>query len=203
MVREERAAAFRAELRQKAKVQVLLPPHRVPVSADDDPRLGPAAAPVTLVEFTDLQCPFCSRAQATVAALHQRYGDRLAIVSRDFPLAMHENAHLAAEAAGCAQEQGRYWEYRARLFSHQQQLRRDDLVDHAAAVGLDRKAFQACLSSGRRTAEVDHDVDDATALGLSGVPAFFVNGRYLAGAQPEDAFVRLIEEELGNGAAGK
>ena len=130
------------------------------------------------------------------------YGDRVRLVYRDFPLLMHEHAHLAAQAGQCAHEQGRFWEYHDVLFANARQLRAEDLKRHAAAAGLDAARFDACLASGRFAAGVDADLASGEEHGVSGTPAFFVNGRLLSGAQPFAAFQQIIDDELrGAGAA--
>lgn len=200
---QAQAAAFVSGLREAADVRVFLEPPRVEVSGDDDPRLGPTDAPVTLVEFTDFQCPFCGRAQGTLKELRERYGDRISVVARDFPLPIHGSAHLAAEAAECADDQGRYWEYRERLFADLQGMDRDDLVARAEDAGLVIDRFAACLDGGTHAAEVDADVRAGSEAGVTGTPTFFINGRMLAGAQPLEAFVKVIDEELRRAGVGR
>jgi protein-disulfide isomerase len=118
------------------------------------------------------------------------------VVFRDFPLSIHAQAPKAAEAATCADEQGKFWEMHDRLFGNQQALQVADLKKHAAELALDTSRFDQCLDSGKYAAEWKKDVDDGTRLGVTGTPAFFVNGRFLSGAQPYEAFVRVIDEEL-------
>lgn len=194
--RAQRRAAFVAELKTKAKVEILLEPPRVAVTADDDPSLGPVDASVTLIAFSDFQCPYCARVEPTLAQLRQRYPKDLRVVFRDFPLPMHEEAAKAAEAGGCADEQGQFWPMHERLFANPKALSVDDLKRHAAELGLNQEAFASCLDSGRRAAEVQEDIQAGVAAGVTGTPAFFVNGRFLNGAQPLSAFVEAIEDEL-------
>ena len=199
----QRRAEFLAELRKKASVQVMLDAPRVTVTDAGNPAKGPADAPVTVIEFSDFQCPFCARVNPTLAKLQQAYPGKVRIVFRDLPLAMHKNAAVAAEAAHCAHDQGKFWEMHDRMFANQQKLTAPELKEHAAALGLDGTAFNQCLDSGKYTAEVRRDADEAARLGLSGTPAFFINGRLLTGAQPFENFAQVVEEELATAADKK
>jgi protein-disulfide isomerase len=193
----DRRAEFLKELRGKANVQVLLEPPRVTVGEANNPAKGPAGAPITVVEFSDFQCPFCARVNPTLAKLQEAYAGKLRIVFRDLPLLnIHKNAGHAAEAAHCANDQGKFWEMHDRLFANQAKLAPADLKEHAVALNLDATAFNQCLDSGKYTAEWKRDSEEAGKLGLSGTPAFFINGRLLSGAQPYDAFAQVIDEEL-------
>jgi protein-disulfide isomerase len=124
------------------------------------------------------------------------YGDRVRLVYREYPLANHPNARPASEAGQCAHEQGKFWPYHDRLFENQQRLAAADLKRYAAELGLDTDKFNACVDSGKYRGVVDADMEAANAVGVSGTPAFFINGRMLSGAQPFDAFKRIIDEEL-------
>ena len=167
----------------------MLDPPRTEVSADDDPANGPANAPVTIIEFSDFQCPYCSRVVPTIARLKDRYGDSIRIVFRDFPIAqLHPNAAKAAEAGACANEQGKFWQMHDLMFANQGQLDVPGLKQHAATLGLDSAAFEKCLDSGKYTAEVQKDSADGEKAGVQSTPSFFVNGRPLIGAQPYEQF---------------
>jgi protein-disulfide isomerase len=192
----ERRATFVKELRDKAGVKVMLEPPRVTVAAGDNPAKGPANAPVTLIEFSDFQCPYCARVTPTLKRLQEAYPDKLRIVFRDLPLAMHKNAQIAAEAAACANEQGKFWEMHDRLFANQAKLEAADLKQHAVDLALDATAFNKCFDAGKYKANIKRDAEEAGRLGLSGTPAFFINGRLLVGAQPYESFVQVIDEEL-------
>jgi protein-disulfide isomerase len=192
----ERRAAFTKELREKHAVKVLLEPYRVPLAVGDAPVRGNPAAPVTVVEFSDFQCPYCGQARPTVMRVLHTYGDRVRWVFRHFPLDFHSDAKKAGEAAVCAGDQGHFWEMHDRLFAHQDQLDVPDLKKHAAALGLDTAAFDACLDSGRHAAVVEADSEEGARLGVSGTPAFFIDGRPLVGAQPFDTFAEIIDDEL-------
>jgi protein-disulfide isomerase len=194
----DRKEAFLKELRTKAGVKMLLEPPRIDVEiGDNNPVKGPAGAPVTIVEFSDFQCPYCSRVIPTLKKVEETYGDRIRIAFRDLPLIqMHPNATRAAEAAACAHVQGKFWEMHDKLFANQDKLGAEDLKKHAADLGLDTAAFGQCVESGKYKDEWKKDADAATAYGLSGTPAFFINGRLVVGAQPFDAFAQVIDEEL-------
>jgi protein-disulfide isomerase len=193
----ERQATFTKELRDKAGVRILLDPPRVAVSAGDDPAKGPATAPITIVEFSDFQCPYCSRVNPTLKQLDEKYGSKLRVVFRDFPLVqIHKEAVKAAEAAQCANDQGKFWEMHDKLFSNQSKLQVEGLKQSATEIGLDAAAFNQCLDSGKYTAEVQKDAEEGASYGVTGTPAFFINGRLLSGAQPLENFVTVIDEEL-------
>jgi protein-disulfide isomerase len=194
---EERRQALLGELRSKASVRVLLDPPRTKVSvAADDPVLGPADAPVTIVEFSDFQCPFCSRAKATVDQVVQRYGKAVRVIFRDFPLPMHREAPKAHEAGQCAAEQGKFWQMHDKMFENQSALQVDALKKTAADLGLDAAKFNECLDSGKHAASVQKDTEEGQSYGVSGTPAFFINGRMISGAQPFENFAKVIDDEL-------
>ena len=187
---------FVDSLRAGAGVKVMLDPPRLPVKLDGAPMRGPAEAPVVIVEFSDFQCPFCRRVQPTLSELQAKYGDKLRWSFKDLPLvSIHPEASKAAEAARCAGDQGKFWEYRAKLFEtgnittgmHQQT---------AEELGLDVPKFQQCVSSGEYADEVQADSEEAAAMGISGTPAFLINGVLLSGAQPIEAFEQVIDREL-------
>ena len=182
-------------LREGAEIQVSLPRQRTQIEAVG-PSLGPASAPVTLVEFSDFQCPFCARAVPTLKALREKYPDELRVVYRHMPLDFHPYARPAALAATCADAQGQFWPYHDRLFEQQQALAPEDLVAHAEAIGLKNEIFQTCLEAAETAATVDADQRAAEAVGATGTPAFFINGIFLSGAQPLEVFEAVIDEEL-------
>ncbi len=193
----DRRMVFVKELRDKVGVQILLDPPRVAVNAAQDPAKGPAAAPVTIVEFSDFQCPYCSRVNPTLKQVEEKYGDKLRVVFRDFPLVqIHKDAAKAAEAGECAHEQGKFWEMHDRLFANQSKLQVEALKQTATEIGLDAEKFNQCLDSAKYASEVQQDVDEGARYGVTGTPAFFINGRLLSGAQPLEAFTELIDEEL-------
>ena len=147
------------------------------IATDDQPAKGNPNASVTLVEFTDFQCPSCAQSHPAVERLMAEYGDRVRFVVRDFPLSQHAEAQKAAEAAEAAREQGKYWEYVALLFRNQSALQVADLKRYAGEVGLDRARFDAALDSGKHAEAVRRDILDGEKVGVNGTPTFFINGR--------------------------
>lgn len=172
--------AFATRLRNSAQVQMFLAPPVPPtyqVALDDQPTRGNPTAAVTVVQFTDFECPSCAKAHAVIERLITEYGSRLRFVVRDFPLAQHENSAKAAEAAEAAREQGKYWEYVALLYRNQSALKIENLKQYASTLGLDRARFDAALDSGKFTDKITRDRLDGDKLGVSSTPVFFVNGR--------------------------
>ncbi|HZY03432.1 MAG TPA: thioredoxin domain-containing protein [Anaeromyxobacteraceae bacterium] len=201
LVQQKQREALRAyydQLRAEAKVEVLLPPWRPPriEVAADGPSRGPAKAPVTIVEFSDFECPYCGRAEAVVNQVLETYGDKVRLVYRDYPLPFHPNAPKAAEAAHCAGDQGKYWQMHGKLFANQRALALDSLKGYAKDLGLDAGKFNACLDSGEKAKLVEANRKAGDEAGVSGTPAFFVNGLLISGAQPFEAFKQLVDGEL-------
>ena len=192
------AQAYYDKLKADAKVEILLPPYRAPRQQVEakGPSRGPAAAPVTIVEFSDFECPYCSRAEETISEVVRVYGDKVRVVYRDLPLPNHQSAPKAAEAAHCAGEQGKYWEMHARLFANQRALDVASLKGYAKDLKLDQAKFDKCLDSGATASLVEEGKKAGNELGISGTPAFFVNGIMINGAQPFDAFKEIIDAEL-------
>lgn len=157
---------------------------------------GPAAAPVTIVEWSDYQCPFCKRAQPVLARLQAEFPDTVKIAFKDFPLPSHERALPAALAARCAGAQGRYWEYHDLLFVAQPDFSRDDLLGYARRLGLDAQPFSECLDSARFRDAVLADRREGREAGVRATPTFFVNGRKIEGAVPIEEFRAAIEQAL-------
>lgn len=190
--------AYVARLRAETPVEVLLPPlllPRVEIRAEG-PSKGDPKAPVTLVEFSDYECPYCATAQPTVRRVLEQYPGKVRHVFLNYPLSIHPFAPKAAEAALCAGEQNRYWEMHDRLFANQKALGVDSLKAHARALALDPIAFDKCLDSGRMAPVVEVNRKLAEGAGVNSTPAFFVNGRPLSGAQPFERFRELIDWEL-------
>jgi protein-disulfide isomerase len=192
----EAQRAYHRGLRQKHGVKVLLEPPRVEVAVGDDAARGPARAPVTIVAFSDYQCPYCSRAEVTIDEVLKRYGDKVRLVYRHYPLRFHNNAEHAAMAAECAGEQGKFWDMHKAMFSNQQKLSPADLVATAAGLGLDKDAFKSCLDSGKHRPGVQKDFEDGQSYGVTGTPTFFINGIPIVGARGLDSFVEIIDSEL-------
>jgi len=193
---DERRLAFVKELRARAGVRVLLEPPRVAVDPGNAPSKGPTGAPVTIIEFSDFQCPYCRQANVTLQKLEERYRDKVRIVFRDFPLAMHKQAPKAAEAAACAHEQGKFWEMHDRLFANQANLQVSDLKRYASEAGLDTHQFDQCLDSGKYTVTWQEGMKQGSRYGISATPTFFINGRMLVGAKPYESFAEMIDDEL-------
>lgn len=169
------------------------------VTADDDPVKGDPDAQVTIIEFSDFECPFCKRFyDNTLSQLEEEYIEtgKAKLVYRDFPLSIHPDAQKAAEAAECAEDQGMFWEYHDMLFENQQALDTASLKSYANTLGLDTAEFDSCLDSGKHAQEVKDDFNDGRAAGVSGTPTFFINGQKIVGAQPIDAFRQIIDAEL-------
>jgi len=197
--RAQAREAILDELRKKGPaIRVALEAPRLNVAiAASNPTLGRATAPVTLVEFSDYQCPYCQRVEPTLKRLREAYGDKIRFVWKDFPLTqIHPQAFKAGEAAHCAGDQGKYWELHDVLFNKQQELQPPDLKRHAAELGLDANAFNQCLDSSKHGARVRDGVSEGGALGVNSTPTIFINGRRLSGAQPYEAFTAIIDEEL-------
>jgi protein-disulfide isomerase len=184
------------ELRAKANIKLFFEPPRVVVGEGVYPSRGPKDAPVTIVEFSDYQCPFCSRGETAMTQVKETYGDKVRIFFRDFPLSFHQNAQKAAEAAGCAGDQGKFWEMHDKLFANQQALGIPELKKYAGELSLDQKKFDECLDGGKRADAIKKDTADGATAGVTGTPGFFVNGRFLNGAMPFEKFAVLIDEEL-------
>lgn len=201
----ERRQAFIQSLRAQNKVAVYLEvpvATRVAVSGANGFVRGAQEAPVTIVEFSDFQCPFCKNATATVKQVMEKYPGKVKLVFRDFPIpTLHPGAPKAHEAARCAGEQGKFWEYHDLLFEKSPKLGAEDLSQYAKDLKLDPSPFAQCLESGKHEAEVKRDVEEGTRLGVTATPTFFINGRQLVGAQPVTAFQKLIDGELASKAS--
>jgi protein-disulfide isomerase len=190
--------AFYDGLMKDAKVEMLLPPYEPPKVevAATGPSKGPPSAPITIVEFSDYQCPYCSKAESTVRELLDAYPGKIRLVYRDYPLPMHPDAPKASEAALCADDQGKYWQMHDRLFANQDKLSVTDVKSAARDLGLDGAKFDKCLDSGEKAKAVEANRKAGDEAGVSGTPAFFINGRLLSGAQPLSAFRAIVDEEL-------
>lgn len=181
---------------------------KVDVSVDDDPVLGNKNAKVTIIEFSDYQCPFCRAFwKDALAQIKKDYIDtgKARFIYRDYPLSFHPMAMPSAQAAECADDQGKYWEMHDKIFGEEEKLGQgtvtyavDDLKKWAVAIGLNSAQFNQCFDSGKYKAEVEKDMADGTAAGVSGTPSTFINGRLVVGAQPYSSFKAIIDEELKN-----
>ena len=175
------------------------PPKQTNISVGDNSVKGPADAKVTIVVFTDYQCTFCGEfARDVLPLIISEYVNtgKARVAIRDFPLEFHSNAQKAAEASGCANEQGKFWEYHDKLFANQQALSISDLKQYAKDLGLDTSKFDQCLDSGKYASEVQKDLKDGQSYGVTGTPTIFVNGNPVVGAQPFSTFKQIIDAEL-------
>jgi protein-disulfide isomerase len=191
--------ALVASLRRSGPaIRVSLDTPRYPVEVDaSDPSMGSASAPVTIVEFSDFECPFCRQASPTLKKLQEVYGDKVRIVWKDFPLTqIHPQAFKAAEAAHCAGEQGRYWEYHDRLFASQDALQPAALKGYAADLKLNTQQFDACLDGSKHAERVQAGMALGTQLGVNSTPTMYINGRVVAGAYPYETLAAIVDEEL-------
>lgn len=195
----ERFESFMGEMRDKYKVALNLPrPEipRIPVSVDDDPSIGPEDAPITIVQFAEFQCPYCGRAKETLDKVMEAYAGKVRMVFRDYPLSFHAEAVPAAVAANCSGEQGKYWEMYDILMKNQRALTDADLTRYATELKLDLAKWNTCRADPAQAAEVQADFEDGAKAGVTGTPAFFINGLFLNGAQPFSAFQEIIDQEL-------
>ena len=158
---------------------------------------------MTVVIFSDFECGFCSRSEATLRALADQYGTRVRFAFKNHPLPMHPSARLAARAALAAGEQGKFWEYHDALFAHQDALDPASLERRARDLGLDVDRFRRAMADPRTDAAIDADEAEATRLGVTGTPTFFVNGRRLIGAQPLVKFQANVELALADGRSDR
>lgn len=191
--------ALLVQLRRNTKIHVNLPRPELPVlnvSADDDPWTGAAEASVTIIEFSDFECPYCRQSVPILKELLDKYPGKLKLVYRDFPGPNHQQALSAAEAAQCAWEQGRFWEYHDTLFTRQAPATGWDFSALAEELGLHRPPFDACMRENRYREEVLKDLRDGLKLGVTSTPTFFINGRPLVGARPLADFQTIIDPLL-------
>ncbi len=200
MMREKKQAAMMTELarlRQKYNYDI----YRTTVDVAGEPVRNNPSASITVVEFSDFECPYCIRAQTVNHALREKYGNKIAWVFKDFPLSFHQNAMGAHVAANCVlkQNQEMYWKYFDLLFSPtrtEATLAGPGLEAAAKQVGVNIDQFKACLENDEIKKEIQEDMAQGEALGVSGTPAFFINGRMISGAMPMEEFTALIDEEL-------
>jgi protein-disulfide isomerase len=189
---------YTESLRKAAGLKLTLLPPRLEVAAGSSPSVGPADAPVTIIEFADYQCPYCHQMEPTLASIREQYGDRIRFVYKDFPLPMHQYAEKAAEAALCAGQQGQYWAYHDALFAGTaaDELQVDGLKKTAANLKLDQAKFASCLDSGAQAAVITQNINEGKASGFSGTPTILINGYYLSGAVAKDVVTDVIDIEL-------
>lgn len=172
------------------------PDKRYEVNVAGAPSMGPADAEVTIVEFSDFQCPFCARVNPTLKQIRDEYGDQVRVVFKHLPLAFHSKAPAAHAASEAAHRQGKFWEMHDKIFANQREISEENYVVWAGEIGLDVEQFKKDSSSGAVKKKVDSDLQEAGKLGVSGTPGFFINGRFTAGAKPFSSFKVMIDEEL-------
>jgi protein-disulfide isomerase len=165
-------------------------------AAADHPQRGGDNAPVTIVEYSDFQCPYCRQAESSLRQVLKKYGDRVRLVYMDFPLSFHQHAMDAAIAARCADEQGQFWAYHDALFENPSELSTPALKTVAAQLGLDRASFDACLDEHKYESAVVADRTQGELAGAHGTPYFIVDGHSMSGAQPPSAFESVIDRDL-------
>ena len=183
-------------LQADSNVVVLLSAPRVEVAHDPARVRGNPKAPIMIVEFSDYQCPYCHQAESTVKEVLAKYGDKVSLSYRDFPLtSIHPQALIAAEASRCALEQGKFWEYHDQLFAAST-LEKDALVEYARNLKLDEKQFDSCLKGEKYKADIEKDADEGRKAGVNGTPGFFINGVSISGAKPKEEFTKVIDDEL-------
>jgi protein-disulfide isomerase len=189
--------AFIGRLKKEHGAQAYLQPARTNIPTLGRPSKGPAGAPVTLVEFSDFQCPFCGGLFPTLKQIQADYKDKLRFVYLQFPLvSIHSNAAKAAEASLCAYEQGKFWELHDAMFSDQQNLSLDDLKKKASQFSVKADEFNSCLDSGKYLPEIRADIKEGVKAGVDGTPAMFINGRFLGGNVPYSEIQKVIDDEL-------
>jgi protein-disulfide isomerase len=187
-----------ARLNKEQKVEIRLEPFRVSLNNEGAPSRGPSGSSVTLTEFSDFQCPYCKGFFPVLKQLEEKYGDRVQIVYRQYPIpSLHPFAFKAAEASLCAHDQGKFWELHDLMFEEQNQLAVKDLKAKAGRLGLDQKKFDSCLDSGRHTERVQEDMKEGSRVGVTGTPALFVNGVEVdGGAVPFEVVAKALDKEL-------
>ncbi len=171
-------------------------PPTIQVSIGSDPTWGPSNAPVTVIEFSDYECPMCRKTHETIKTVRETYKGQIRWVFKDFPLKMHRWAKKAAEAARCADDQGKFWEYQDLLYAGNRELQVDQLKTHAKEIGLNAEQFDACLEGGKFQAQIDNGVEVARRTGIHATPTFVINGKYHPGAPTAENFKALIDTEL-------
>lgn len=189
--------AFIARLKSAYSVESFLPHLRAEVESYGHPSEGPENAPVTIVEFSDFECPYCSSLVPTLRQIQKNYGAKVRLAFRQFPLtSIHPNAQKAAEASLCAGDQGRFWEMHDLLFQEPKSLGLEALKDKAIQLKVDTTAFSTCLDSSKQAERVKQDLRDGSRAGVTGTPAIFVNGRFISGAVPYEEIAKTVDEEL-------
>jgi len=196
--------ALVVRLKKQYGFKSYLEPLRAKIETAGFPSKGPATAPVTIVEFSDFECPYCGGLFPTLKQVEKNYAEKIRIVYRQFPLAnIHPHAEKAAEASLCAYEQQHFWEFHDSMFGNQRELSIADLKQRAVNLKLDPAKFNECLDSGRQVAAIQSDIQEGARVGVTGTPALFINGRMLSGNQPYSEIKELIDDELQRSSPAK
>ena len=190
------AAPARAAAQQPSRGGRPDPNRRYDITVGESPAKGPEQAKVTIVEWSDFQCPFCSRVTPTLDQINKEYGDQVRIVFKHLPLGIHPKAPAAHAAAEAAHQQGKFWEMHDLIFANQRELSPEKYELYAQQIGLDVDQYKKDFASAEVKKNVDQDAQVAAGLGVTGTPSFFINGRYLSGARPFASFKTVIDEEL-------
>lgn len=188
--------------RMEAAKQPLSPEVAARIAQNTAPSLGPENAAVQIVEFSDFECPFCSRAATVVHKIREKYGDKVRIVFRQFPLNMHPNAHVAAQASLAANAQGKFWAFHDRLFQNQRALDRASLENYAKEAGLNVAEFKKSLDDKRFAAQVDADLKLGEEVSVQGTPTMFINGKRVENPTDFNAVASMIDSALGGTPPG-
>lgn len=197
-------AAYLQTLRSQATVRIMLAPPEANVALDGAPRLGPQNAPVLIVEFADYECPYCQRIHPELKKLQEEFAGKVALAFKDFPLPMHPNAEKAAEAAHCAGQQSKFWDFHDLLFENHEKLEAVRLKEYAHQLNLDAARFDKCLDAGEQAAAIQKDFAQGQRLGLTGTPTFFINGHFLSGAVKYETLREVVQQQLtGSTSSGK
>ena len=175
------------------------PGKRYTVETGSAPIRGNKDAPITIVAFSDFQCPFCARVNPTLEQILKAYPDKVKLAFKHLPLRIHPDAPGASAAAESAHRQGKFWEMYDKIFANQREIKPDKLREYAKELGLDLAKYDKDVASPDVKKRIDSDSEEADKLGVSGTPAFFINGRYLSGAQPFESFKKMVDEELAKG----
>lgn len=201
--KSEAVEAWLGKQSEKSPIEVFVKKPRRPsfdVEVGTSPALGPGTAKVTIVEFSDFQCPYCAQASEVVHSIKKKYGNKVRVVFKQYPLPFHKDAKKAANAALCANEQStdKFWKLHDIMFKDQAKLSVADLKKSAGSIGLKAEEFNNCLDSDKYAAQIEADINQGQNLGVKSTPTFFVNGMLVSGAQPLEVFSEIIDEELAN-----
>jgi protein-disulfide isomerase len=198
--KDEMVQAYLAKLTKSSPVEVYFtkPKSNIQVEVGNSPTQGGSNAKVNIVVFSDFQCPFCSKGGKVVADIHKKYGNKVKIAFKHFPLPMHKDAPATSEASQCVYDQNKdkFWKFHDIAFANQDKLDAESLAKHAKAAGVDEKKFKECMDSHKNAEIVKQDLAYGEKLGVRSTPTFFVNGQLLSGALPLEQFSEVIDEEL-------